>query len=189
MTHIKDYKKTNYKRTIEADKESRKELMDLMFEKIDKNLHDWELEYINDNDRYIFKYTTDNYDLHIEGGIRDDLIFFLKENGDTININKYEIDQILVILFYSLSIPCLFLLIPALSQLSVGWGYIPMIIFQILFSIFSIKSFLSKTKLFRLLKKEYIRRNREELRQRIQNINIQPIENIENHPMDRWISL
>ena len=49
-------------KTINADKESRKELMGLIKEKIDTDLDSWELTYENNNN-YIFNYEKDNYKL------------------------------------------------------------------------------------------------------------------------------
>ena len=175
MNRIPNY---NYRRatTMDADKESRKELMDLMLEKIDTDLDTWQLECVNQ--KYAFIYSKDNYTLHVEKPHDGDLKYFLKENLDTINIKKSEGCTLIGNLFLSLTIPLFFLFIS-------GWGYIPMIISQIIFSIFGANLYLKNRKIFRLLKREYKRRNREQLRQRIENINVQPIEIIEEHPMDR----
>jgi len=164
-------------KTINADKESRKELMGLIKEKIDTDLDSWELTYENNNN-YIFNYEKDNYKLIVSKHGDNDVKYKLKENRDTINIMSSGTCK-LAFLILTMGLPLLFLSIPT------TWGVYITISTIILSSLFVIFSFLNDRKNFVLLKKEFKRRSREILRQRIIGIDNEKI--IENFPIERVV--
>lgn len=147
---------------IKVDRESRKEFMELIESKIKNKINDWVLNY--NNNIYSFHYTAPNnkYTFNINSNNDGDVKYTCREGGDAIDIYSSESCSLLKLIL-TIGLPCFFLFIPV-------WGVHIMLTFQVVSSFMVIMNYINSRKFFRVLKKEYKRRKRLDLLQRINSI-------------------